>query len=335
MFFLGVAAAVGTPVAVTFASGGLNGKDVVGSFSQAEFFDMGMKGLLVLAVISAFMVRRHAIFMFGVIAVLTIASETAADRTDTRESWRSFFGVLKKSETIVPNIGGRVKMLAHGTTLHGGQAQDPNYRCTPMVYYTPSTPIGQVFIAEQKAKASVRIGAVGLGTGTVAAYTRPGDHLTFYEIDPLVVRIANDPKHFTYTTECAKGRVDFVVGDARLTVAKEPDGLFDILLIDAFSSDAVPAHLLTVEAVRGYLAKLRPTPWRARLAVGLRNNTTSRRRSIRLAPGSRQRTPSSWCGIAPCWSDISPAANGPEEIRSRRDPGRTTIQISPARFTRT
>jgi SAM-dependent methyltransferase len=258
MFFLGVAAAVGTPVAVTFASGGLNGKDVVGSFSQAEFFDMGMKGLLVLAVISAFMVRRHAIFMFGVIAVLTIASETAADRTDTRESWRSFFGVLKKSETIVPNIGGRVKMLAHGTTLHGGQAQDPNYRCTPMVYYTPSTPIGQVFIAEQKAKASVRIGAVGLGTGTVAAYTRPGDHLTFYEIDPLVVRIANDPKHFTYTTECAKGRVDFVVGDARLTVAKEPDGLFDILLIDAYSSDAVPAHLLTVEAVRGYLAKLRP-----------------------------------------------------------------------------
>jgi spermidine synthase len=75
----------------------------------------------------------------------------------------------------------------------------------------------------------------------------------------LVIRVATDPAHFSYTTECAKGRVDFVVGDARLKVADQPAGQFDVLLIDAFSSDAVPAHLLTVEAVKMYLAKLKPT----------------------------------------------------------------------------
>lgn len=258
MLVVGVLAAVGTPIAVTFASRHVSTASVVGSFDQAELFDMGMKTLLTLAVLSAFMIRRHAILMFAVLAILSYAAETAADRTDTRESWRSFFGVMKRSETYLPSIGGDVKMLAHGTTLHGAQAQDPRYRCRPMLYYTPSTPIGQVFRTKAGQVSNLRIGAVGLGTGTVAAFTRPGDHLTFFEIDPMVIRVSNDPKNFTYTTECAKGRIDYVVGDARLTVAKQPAEAFDILLIDAFSSDAVPAHLLTVEAVRGYLTKLKP-----------------------------------------------------------------------------
>ncbi|MDZ4371518.1 MAG: fused MFS/spermidine synthase [Phenylobacterium sp.] len=258
MLILGMIGAVATPIAVTFASGQVTTESVVGSFDQAELFDMAMKGLLGLAVISAFLVRRHALFFFVIIAVMSYAAETAADRTDTRQSWRSFFGVLKLSQTYVPSLEGRVKMLAHGTTLHGAQAQNPQYACQPMVYYTPSTPIGQVFIARQKAKEALRIGAVGLGTGSVAGYARERDHLTFFEIDPLVVRIANDPVNFSYTTLCAKSLVDYVIGDARLTVAEQPDASFDILLIDAFSSDAVPAHLLTVEAVRGYLSKLKP-----------------------------------------------------------------------------
>ncbi len=258
MLILGLAAAVATPVAVTFASAHLTHRSVVGAFDQAELFDMAMKGLLVLAVIAAFMVRTRALFFLGIIAVLSYASQTAADRTDTRESWRSFFGVMKRSETIVPGIGGKVKMLAHGTTLHGAQAQAPAYRCQPLVYYAARTPIGQVFRARAAGAPALRIGAVGLGTGSVAAYVRKADHLTFFEIDPLVVKIATDPANFTFTTECAKGRVDYVIGDARLTVAKQPAGSFDILLIDAFSSDAVPAHLLTVEAVQGYLGKLKP-----------------------------------------------------------------------------
>jgi len=257
MLVVGVLAAVGTPISVTFASGHLTTQSVVGAFDQSELFDMGMKTLLVLAVIAAFMVRRHALLFFAILALLSYAAEATADRTDTRESWRSFFGVLKRSETYVPSIG-YVKMLAHGTTLHGAQAQDPRYRCHPMVYYTPNTPIGQVFTAKQAASPNLRIGAVGLGTGSVAAFVRPGDRLTFFEIDPLVVKVSSDPQNFSYTTECAKSPVEYVIGDARLTVAKQPADSFDVLLIDAFSSDAVPAHLLTVEAVRGYLTKLKP-----------------------------------------------------------------------------
>ncbi|MBX3482145.1 fused MFS/spermidine synthase [Phenylobacterium sp.] len=257
MFVVGVVAAILTPVAVTFATNHLTTDALIGHFDPAELFDMGMKALLALAVIAAFMVRRHALFMFAIVAILSYAAETAADRTDTRQSWRSFFGVLKLSQTWVPSIG-EVKMLAHGTTLHGAQSQDPRYMCRPMVYYTPNTPIGQVFTARQAASPGLRIGAVGLGTGSVAAYVRPGDDLTFFEIDPLVVRVSNDAANFTYTTLCAKSLIEYVIGDARLTVAQQPANSFDILLIDAFSSDAVPAHLLTVEAVKGYLAKLKP-----------------------------------------------------------------------------
>jgi SAM-dependent methyltransferase len=198
------------------------------------------------------------VFFVVLVAMISIGAQAAADLTDTRQTWRSFFGVLKRSETTVPTLGGKVKMLAHGTTLHGAQAQSATFRCKPLIYYTPRAPIGQVFLGKEAQATNLRIGAVGLGTGSVAAYTRPGDRLTFFEIDPLVVKVSSDPANFSYTTECAKGAVDYVVGDARLTLARQPDGAFDILLIDAFSSDAVPAHLLTVEAVRGYLAKLKP-----------------------------------------------------------------------------
>lgn len=256
MLILGVAAATLTPVAETFIRP--TTASVVGKFDQAELFDMIMKGLLTLAVISAFMVRSRAVFFLAMIAMLSIAAPATADRTDTRASWRSFFGVLKRSQTWVGPLGGDVKMLAHGTTLHGAQAQAADMRCRPLVYYAPPTPIGQVFTTKQGLSPALRIGAVGLGTGSVSAFVRPGDRLTFFEIDPLVIRVANDPENFSYTTECAKGPIDFVVGDARLTVARQPAGQFDILLIDAFSSDAVPAHLLTVEAVRGYLGKLKP-----------------------------------------------------------------------------
>jgi hypothetical protein len=257
-FAFGMIGAVATPIAVTLVSRHLTNVDVIGNFSQDELFGLGAKTLLAVSVVCAFLVRRQTLFYFAIVLVLTYAAATAADRTDTRQSWRSFFGVLKLSYTTSPKLGGEVKMLAHGTTLHGAQAQDPRYRCNPQVYYTPRTPIGQVFGAKQAASDSLRIGAVGLGTGSVAAYVRPGDRLTFFEIDPLVVKVSSDPKNFTYTTQCARGAVDYVIGDARLTLARQPRDSFDILLIDAFSSDAVPAHLLTVQAMQGYLAKLKP-----------------------------------------------------------------------------
>lgn len=214
--------------------------------------------LLGAAAVCAFLIRANAVMFFGLIVVLSLSAEIIGDRVDVRQSWRSFFGVVRQSEMPVPGMKGQVRMLSHGTTLHGAQAQHPDYKCRPLVYYAPETPIGQVFSRGKAGDKPMRIGAVGLGTGAVAAYTRPGDRLTFFEIDPLVIRIATDPAHFSYTTACAGGKIDYVLGDARLTLAKQPADTFDILLIDAFSSDAVPAHLLTVEAMKGYLAKLRP-----------------------------------------------------------------------------
>jgi SAM-dependent methyltransferase len=258
MLILGVAGGVAAPVLNTFVAPHVYARPVVGGLSQIDLFEIGVRTGLGAAAIAAFLLRGRALLFFAVITVLSIGAAAAADRTDTTQSWRSFFGVLRQSRTQVPALGGPVRMLSHGTTLHGAQAVDPRWRCNPLVYYAMSSPIGQVFLAQEREKPRLRIGAVGLGTGSVAAYVRPGDRLTFFEIDPLVIRISSDPAHFSYTTRCAKGPVDYVLGDARLTVARQPADIFDILLIDAFSSDAVPTHLLTVQAVRGYLTHLKP-----------------------------------------------------------------------------
>jgi SAM-dependent methyltransferase len=258
MLIVGVAGGVATPILNTFVVPHVFARSIVGGFTQVDAFQLAVRVCLGAAVISAFLVRQRAWLFLAVIAVLSIGSQAAADRTDTTHSWRSFFGVLRQSQTIVPALGGPVRMLSHGTTLHGAEALTPRWRCNPLVYYATSTPIGQVFLAQQREKPSLRIGAVGLGTGSVSAYVRGGDRLTFFEIDPLVIRISSNPEHFAYTTRCAKGVVDYVLGDARLTLARQPTDIFDVLLIDAFSSDAVPTHLLTVQAVRGYLTHLKP-----------------------------------------------------------------------------
>ena len=255
---VGVLGGVATPVLNGLVAPHVYAKPIIGGFTQIDAFAIGVRICLGTAVIAAFLVRGRALLFFAILAVLSIGAGAAADRSDVTQSWRSFFGVLRQSATQVPALGGPVRMLSHGTTLHGAQAVDPRWRCNPLVYYATSTPIGQVFLAQQREKPNLRIGAVGLGTGSVSAYVRPGDRLTFFEIDPLVIRIASDPAHFSYTTRCAKGPVNYVLGDARLTVARQPRDIFDILLIDAFSSDAVPTHLLTVQAVEGYLTHLKP-----------------------------------------------------------------------------
>jgi spermidine synthase len=128
----------------------------------------------------------------------------------------------------------------------------------PSLYYAPMTPIGQATQAMQLRRPAINIGVVGLGTGAMAGYKRPEDRMTFFEIDPLVDRLARNPDNFTFISNCAAGPVRTVLGDARLTLEREPAGSYDLLLIDAFSSDAVPAHLLTVEAIQGYLNLLKP-----------------------------------------------------------------------------
>ncbi|HEX3700494.1 MAG TPA: fused MFS/spermidine synthase [Phenylobacterium sp.] len=256
LFGLGIICGIASPILITFVPPHLAARPMLGVVTNSQLLELGAKLLLAVTVVCAYLLRGSGLLFCALIAVLSISAGAAAERGTTRESWRSFFGVLRISEARADPLGGTVRMLAHGTTLHGAEALNPAYRCRPLVYYTPATPIGQVILAKQRAHPAIRIGAVGLGTGSVAAYVRPADRLTFFEIDPLVIRIAQ--RRFHYTSACAKGPVDYVVGDARLTLARQPQGVFDVLLIDAFSSDAVPAHLLTVEAVRGYLGHLTP-----------------------------------------------------------------------------
>lgn len=127
----------------------------------------------------------------------------------------------------------------------------------PLTYYFPTGPLGHVFESFKGADAKSDIAVIGLGTGSTAAYARPEQRWTFYEIDPAVERIARDPRYFTFLRDCApQARV--MLGDARISLARQPDGLHDFMIFDAFNSDAVPVHLLTREAFDLYLRKLSP-----------------------------------------------------------------------------
>jgi SAM-dependent methyltransferase len=167
-------------------------------------------------------------------------------------SQRSFFGVHR----VVLNRNGNMRTLVHGNTTHG--IQDWNHPDRPLTYYYPTGPIGQVFTKLKSQLATEHVGLVGLGVGSLAAYGQPGQRMTYFEIDPTVRAIASDPHYFTFLSR-TRAKLDIVMGDARLTVSQQPDGEFGLLVLDAFSSDAIPVHLLTKEAVAMYVRKLTPS----------------------------------------------------------------------------
>jgi spermidine synthase len=206
----------------------------------------------------AVLVRKNRLLFTLALAALAAQSVQVSQKEGHLHVARSFFGVHRVAEGQVAALGGEVHLLVHGTTLHGAQPQAPALRCQTTTYYAKATPLGQTYLGLQAARPALNIAAVGLGSGSVAAYVRPTDRLRFFEIDPEVERIARDPRYFTYISGCAKGPVDVVLGDARLTLAKEPAGSYDLLHIDAFSSDAIPTHLMTVEAMEQYLKMLKP-----------------------------------------------------------------------------
>ncbi|MGQ2991333.1 MAG: fused MFS/spermidine synthase [Brevundimonas sp.] len=208
--------------------------------------------------IIAFLLRGRPWFFAALLAAITVSGHYIARGYEAAITERSFFGVMKVSPTTDDRMGGTVHVLMHGTTLHGAQARDPRFACLPTLYYAPSTPIGQATQAVQRRGWGVNIGVVGQGSGAMAGYKRPDDTMTFFEIDPAVDRLSRDPKWFTFINGCAEGPVRTVLGDARLTLGREQAGSYDLLLIDAFSSDAVPTHLLTQEAIAGYLKLLKP-----------------------------------------------------------------------------
>jgi spermidine synthase len=202
---------------------------------------------------------RLPLVFAALVAFVLIANHSIVERTGAMFV-RSFFGVAKVSETT----DGQFRLLQHGTTLHGGQrireadgqpASDPTEL---LMYYWNGSGIGQTFDAVRaRANGPIRYAVIGLGAGSLACRAAPDDTVHFYEIDPAIIRIARDPSLFTFLSTC-RPDVPITLGDARLTLAEAPDGAYDLIVVDAFSSDAIPIHLMTREAMAIYLKKLAP-----------------------------------------------------------------------------
>jgi SAM-dependent methyltransferase len=166
---------------------------------------------------------------------------------------RSYFGVY-----MVKNNGPDQRLLVHGTTVHGIQNRKPGREADPTSYYAPESGVGLAMTQAPKLFGpQARIGVVGLGSGTLACYHRPGQRWRFYEIDPAMVDIARNPADFTFLSRC-QPKADIAIGDARVVLTREPAASADLLVIDAFSSDAIPMHLLTREAMAVYARHLSP-----------------------------------------------------------------------------
>lgn len=178
-----------------------------------------------------------------------------ADARDGGLLWRDrdFFGVLRVTRD---DQSGCIRLF-HGSTLHGEQSRDPEFAREPRSYFTRSGPVGGVFAAlADRPEPIRRVMIVGLGVGSLASYARPGESWTFLELDPAVVGIARDRRYFTFLSDSRADRMEVRTGDARRLLAAEGWAKADLIVLDAFGSDAVPVHLLTREAVRLYLDRL-------------------------------------------------------------------------------
>jgi spermidine synthase len=167
---------------------------------------------------------------------------------------RTFFGRYKVMEYAAQ---GGFNVLRHGSTLHGAQSRDPSRRREPLTYYLRNGPLGQILYTTVLQEGRRRVAVVGLGTGTTGAYAAKGEEWTFYEIDPGIEAIARDTSYFSFLSDMpVEPRI--VLGDARLQLARDTARTYDVILLDAFSSDAIPVHLMTLEALDTYLARLAP-----------------------------------------------------------------------------
>lgn len=213
--------------------------------------DRVVRGGLSFGVPAAFafaLVWRPVRFALCLGAVLVVGSFAPKPHGKTLETSRNFFGTLR----VTRSDDGRFTRIVHGTTLHGQQKAGEG-RPVPATYYHPTGPLGQAF-AGLPTERRKRVGVVGLGAGAAAAYANAGESWTFFEIDPGVVRIAQDTRYFTFLSTCP-AMFDIRLGDARRELARD-ESTYDVLVLDAFNSDSVPVHMLTVEAMRLYLSRL-------------------------------------------------------------------------------
>jgi hypothetical protein len=219
------------------------------------WYQIGLVFLIALMLLS----RTQPARLFSLVALAFVITELWRPGIRPIETARSFFGVHRVGDAA----DGKVRLLFHGTTMHGAQrirADDGGAltgRPQSISYYYAGGPISDAVDSARLAQKRLDQAAIiGLGTGSLACHRRGGERWTFFDIDPMVARIARDPKLFNFLTECAPD-APIVIGDARLTIA-QPGGPYNLLVLDAFSSDAIPVHLLTREAFTSYLAKLSP-----------------------------------------------------------------------------
>ncbi|MDA2928247.1 fused MFS/spermidine synthase, partial [Acidobacteria bacterium AH-259-G07] len=215
-----------------------------GSLSQAVTFGVP-------AVLCYSLSTRPLRFGLGLGALLLASGLYSAGEGDLIYRERNFFGVHR----VLHDPQGRYHVLSHSGTLHGKQSLEASRRCEPLAYYHPSGPLGQLFTAFRAEAATWRVAAVGLGAGSIASYSQPGQRWTFYEIDPTVVRLARDRRYFSFLSDCGPD-VRVVLGDARLSLAKDSSRRFDVLILDAYSSDSIPVHMITREALELYLDRI-------------------------------------------------------------------------------
>jgi hypothetical protein len=205
--------------------------------------------------------KRPLRFALGLAALALASSFYQGPYGRLLKQERDFFGILR----VADDPAGQYRILFHGATIHGIQSLDPGRSREPLAYYTQSGPAGSIMRELRIAKAKnapsqpgdVNWAVIGLGAGSMACYAEPGDSLTFYEIDPAVDRIAANPQYFTFLSQCAPA-AQVVLGDARLRLRDAPDSRYDLIILDAFSGDTIPMHLLTREAVALYKQKLAP-----------------------------------------------------------------------------
>lgn len=199
-----------------------------------------------------------AVALTGVLAIYSM-KEAGAGAQNASLRVRNFYAALRVDNSGPESDPNAVRSLVNGTILHGSQFLSRINRDLPTTYYGHTTGIGILMASKQKNHETMRVGLIGLGTGTLAAYGREGDYFRFYEINPLVVRLATT--EFSYLNDC-RCRHEVALGDARLSLERElatsgPQN-FDVLVVDAFSGDAIPVHLLTREAMELYFKHLKP-----------------------------------------------------------------------------
>jgi hypothetical protein len=223
------------------------------------YWEVGI-GLIATSIAALWLVRRASISMrltaVTVVGVCVVYVWLYVDSmvSDARLMSRNFYGSLRVKDEGASNDREATRNLLHGVILHGKQFLAAGRRDELTTYYGPTSGVGRA-IASRQAHGPVKVAVVGLGTGTLAAWGRPGDTFRFYELDPEVIEVAKT--HYTFLRD-SKAKIETVAGDARLQLEREATQGFDVLVIDAFSSDSIPVHLITREALAAYMKHLGP-----------------------------------------------------------------------------